>query len=265
MAKSDFSFVLEDDLLEEYFKFTKPDKFPNEKYDKEIIKSLLSYQIMPFLFSTGQINRLKGNISRRIPNIELIDRNIENQLSKNKLTSGDLIELAKKTFYRCVLSKDKDQYPYVKIGGSDKVVTSVTGSYYYNEPRQKAIEHIRTLCADAKEIIVWDEYIMQEWDKFIKPVLENIIPRNPNIEIVIHDNTIRSQNSISYDPNNVEKWLTEIYSWKIKRRALKVNQHHDRYLVIDNKQDVVLTSGLRYLEDNKKELTYIIKPYLGHL
>ena len=77
MAESDFSFVLEDDLLEEYFKFTKPDKFPNEKYDEEIIKSLLSYRTMPFLFSTGQIDRLK----ERIPNIE-IDRKKEIQLRK---------------------------------------------------------------------------------------------------------------------------------------------------------------------------------------
>lgn len=260
MAESDFSFVLEDDLLEEYFKFTKPDKFPNEKYDEEIIKSLLSYRTMPFLFSTGQIDRLK----ERIPNIE-IDRKKEIQLRKKGLTSDNLEELAKKTFYRCILSKDKDQFPYVKIGGSDKIITSVSGSFYYRESRQKAIDHIHALCADAKKIIIWDEFVME--NNYSLTALKKILPNSDKVKIIIHNTSVEKRgNSFSYVPDDFETALNKINNdWNIEKRALKINQHHDRYLIIDNKQEIVLTSGLRYLEEENKEITYIIKPYKGHL
>lgn len=260
MAKSDFSFVLEDDLLEEYFKFTKPDKFPNEEYDEEIIKSLLSYRTMPFLYNIGQITRLETKL-----NTNLVDNSLKYTLRDNHFTTQSLEDLAKKTFYRCILSKDKNHFPYVKIGGSDKIITSVTGSFYYRESRQKAIDHIHALCADAKEIIIWDEFVME--NNYSLTALKKILPNSDKVKIIIHNSNVGKRgNSFSYIPDDFKTALNKINKdWNIEKRALKINQHHDRYLIIDNKQEIVLTSGLRYLEEENKEITYIIKPYKGHL
>ena len=34
---------------------------------------------------------------------------------------------------------------------------------------------------------------------------------------------------------------------------------HDRYLIIDNKIEIILTSGFDYLFDNSKDFTYIVR------
>ena len=36
--------------------------------------------------------------------------------------------------------------------------------------------------------------------------------------------------------------------------------HHDRYIVIDNKMEIILSSGFKYLELTGKELTYVVRP-----
>ena len=36
--------------------------------------------------------------------------------------------------------------------------------------------------------------------------------------------------------------------------------HHDRYIVIDNKMEIILSSGFMYLELTGKELTYVVRP-----
>lgn len=55
----------------------------------------------------------------------------------------------------------KKAFPCISIGGQDKIVPSITGSFYSKQPRDKAVSHIKTLCQDATEIIVCDRYLQQ--------------------------------------------------------------------------------------------------------
>ena len=39
-----------------------------------------------------------------------------------------------------------------------------------------------------------------------------------------------------------------------------VPPHHDRYLIIDDSIEVVLTSGFEYLQNQRKEISLVIRP-----
>jgi hypothetical protein len=49
--------------------------------------------------------------------------------------------------------------------------------------------------------------------------------------------------------------------WKISEDKVNTDFRdlHDMYLIIDNKIELILTSGFEYLFDNSKDLIYILK------
>ena len=57
---------------------------------------------------------------------------------------------------------------------------SITGCFYRNVHRDKAIRHIRALCQDAKKICLYDQYL-----NACKDVLKLILP-NKKVELVYH-------------------------------------------------------------------------------
>lgn len=44
----------------------------------------------------------------------------------------------------------------------------------------------------------------------------------------------------------------------------KFTDSHDRYLIIDDKVEIILTSGFSYLKNETKEITYIVRVINGH-
>lgn len=58
MKRHEYSFVLEDDLLKEYFKYMNRDYLGQEPRDPKTIKALLAYQVRPFLFNAAQAKRI---------------------------------------------------------------------------------------------------------------------------------------------------------------------------------------------------------------
>lgn len=257
--KYNYSFVLEDELFREYHKYMNPEECVGEGdiYNSRVIKELLSYHIKPFLYNKAQAERL--NI--------YMPRELEIQLQHKGVNNLRLEELAAHTFYQGILSTSKDSFPYVNIrSSSEKIRTVVAGSYYARESRQKAISHIKSLCKDAKEIVVFDKYLSATTSANALDALSRILPQNKEVRIVIHNRDEYGGNgSIIYDYKDVERRLCGFYAWTIEEKELRVNSHHDRYLVIDGKREIVVSSGFSYLGDDQKDVTYIICPYTGHL
>jgi hypothetical protein len=49
-------------------------------------------------------------------------------------------------------------------------------------------------------------------------------------------------------------------NWKIQQDSKNTyHDYHDRYLLIDNHIEMILTSGFDYLFDEKKDFTYIVR------
>lgn len=242
MSRKDFSFALEDDLFAEYLKLTNPDAMGNAPYDKDTIKKLLPYHLGEFIYNTAQLERIHANY----------DETSKSRLKRAGLSNQTIEELAQKTFFRGVLSSTKTTYPYIKIGGDDEIVPSMGGSFH--DTRDKAIKHLKALCSDAKTIVIWDQYLHN--DESING-LKQILPRVNGIKIIIHDQDCRA-----YQYADALSKVRRIHDgWQVVTRNLNAGDHHDRYIILDDDQEIIITSGLDHLAINNKEITYIVKPY----
>ena len=234
-----YSFALSDDLCKEYLLF----KQHSKEYDKSIVAKLLQYHTQEeFIYNTSQIARIKIDLSET-----LIHR-----LRLAKFTTQSLEELASKTTNKLILSTNNSTFPYVNIF-NDNISNNIIGCFYKNADRSKAIDHIKALCFKAKKIQLYDSYLK---DNLTYKVLETIIPNNTNVEInYMHEHLC--DDCIS----DLKKTLTNCKFTKIIHNP--DDHHHDRYIIIDDKIEIILTSGFKYLTETNKELSYIVRPISG--
>lgn len=223
-----YSFVLSDQLQEEYCKFKE-----GKDYDRSLIENLLHYYKPSILTNTSQLKRIGRSMSRQL----------ETTLRKSGFTTQSLTDLAQNTVYKIILCTDKDSYPYVNING-DKIENNLTACFFKRESRLKAIEHITALCRKAKRICVCDKYSFQSNDNI--ELLKDILPLKDLT--IVYDSQYMT---IDLLQKHCEKWT-------FSDRTL--SEYHDRYLVIDDKLEIILTSGFDYLVKTEKEFTYIVRP-----
>ena len=82
---------------------------------------------------------------------------------------------------------------------------------------------------------------------------------NANIEL-LKDVFPTKDLSIVYDSQYIDISVLKEYceKWTFIDRTLP--EYHDRYLVVDDKLEIILTSGFDYLIKTEKEFTYIVRP-----
>lgn len=226
----DYSFVLSDQLQEQYCNFKE-----GKVYDRSLIENLLHYYKPSILTNTSQLRRIGKSMSPQL----------ETTLRKSGFTTQSLKDLAQNTVYKIILCTDEDKYPYVNING-DKIENNLTACFFKRESRLKAIEHITALCRKAKRICVCDKYSFQNNDNI--ELLKDILPLKDLT--IVYDSQYMT---IDLLQKHCEKWT-------FSDRTL--SEYHDRYLVIDDKLEIILTSGFDYLVNTEKEFTYIVRPVL---
>lgn len=109
-----------------------------------------------------------------------------------------------------------------------------------NESRKKAQDHLKQLIKNAKKIVIKDNYC----DKCLYDI-KNILDVDQNCIIEIY--------AEEKAKNNIKRLLPNAQYKKYDNATM-----HDRYIIIDDKIEIILTSGFQYLFKNNKELTYII-------
>lgn len=223
-----YSFVLSDELQKEYCKFKE-----GEICDRFLIENLLHYYKPSILTNTSQLKRIGKSISPQL----------ETSLRKSGFTTQPLEDLAQSTIYKIILCTDKDYYPYVNING-DKIENNLTACFFKRESRLKAINHMTALCRKAKTISIYDKYSFQDNENI--ELLKTILP--------LKDLTI------IYDSQymNIKRLQEYCEKWTFADRTFP--EYHDRYLVVDDKLEIILTSGFDYLVKTEKEFTYIVRP-----
>jgi hypothetical protein len=226
----EYTIVLSDELLKAYY------NFKNAKdVDQNIITNLLKYY------------------SRHLTNIAQLKRiaiDVDDSFKKNLLRKGyinqTLEELCEKTIYKFILNTEKNDYPYININ-ADKIERNFTATYGKNESRDKTIKHIKALCKNAKYIFIYDKYMN---DKVIQKISQ-ILPQK-KLNLIYKEGQL-SQTQIS-------RLKKECKEWKIQQDSKNTyHDYHDRYLLIDNQIEMILTSGFDYLFDEKKDFTYIVR------
>jgi len=229
---SAYALVLSDELLSVYFDF-RQGKIANSR----LLESFLSYYHAPFLTNVEQLKRIGINSEH-----ELIP-----QLAAQGFMGESLEELAGKTYYKIILNTSSSEYPYVNIN-CDKVEKNFSLTFKVGEDREKAIQLIKALCDDAKFILIFDPYFCNNW-RNTKNVFHQIIPKKKL--------TLLDSGHLGTKTSEIKKIYPE---WIIKSdKKNTYTRSHDRYLLIDNEIEVILSSGFDYLFSTHKDLTCVIR------
>ena len=218
---------LSDKLALEYLKFRNQCEF-----DLRCIEALLCYFKGEFIFTKEQLN----NASKEIASFDM---------------SRFLPLLDKIPKFRLILCDDNDKFPNVNIF-SDRIENNLSATFKKDDPRDKAIEHFKALFKDAKSIFIYDNYLYENHNL---ASLEKFIE-----ECKIQCNIYLDRNT--YNKINTNKNLSSKIKSKIaidKAHNLNNKNTHDRYIMIDNNIEIILTSGIDYLFDTSKDFTYIIR------
>lgn len=229
---SEYSLVLSDELLALYFDF----KQGNVK-DTKLVERFLSYYHAPHLTNVAQLQRIEHK------NPQLLQT-----LAKQRVISSlSLEDLAKQTRYKIILNTKKSDFPYVHIL-KDSIEKNFSLTFRVGENRDKAIQLITALCANAKFILIFDSYFCDNWQD-TQNFFKQIIPKK-NLTL-LHEDHLSSKVSE----------IKKIYAgWKIKPDNRHMfTKSHDRYLLIDNQIEIILSSGFQYLFATDKDLTCLVR------
>jgi len=225
----EYTIVLSDELLKAYYDFKNA-----KEVDQNIITNLLKYY-----------SRHLTNIAQ-LKRIAIEDDSFRKNLLRKGYINQTLEELCEKTTYQLILNTEKKDYPYININ-ADQIERNFTATYGKNESREKTIKHITALCRKAKYIFIYDRYMT---DKVIQKI-PHFFPKN-KLNIIYKEGQL-SQTQIS-------RLKKECKNWKIQPDSKNTyHDYHDRYLLIDNNIEIILTSGFDYLFDKNKDFTYIVR------
>lgn len=241
-----FSLVIDDDLGEELCNFRS-----NRSYNVHIVEKILHYYKNYPIFT-------KSDLLKKYYDDSILNAILSNVTTRLNIDNSSVEDIAKHTIYKVVLCNDKskkDTIPYIYIGG-DRIENNFTATFFKNEPRQKALEHLKSLLENANYIFVYDKFITTHWDSF-KLFCENVLPKK---RLTMH---YPSQQNRHFKSNEIKEictyWTCSIADNRYSNYSYE--DTHDRYLIIDGKIEVILTSGIDNLMDDSKDFTYIIRKH----
>lgn len=223
--------VLSDELLKEYFRFEN-----GENCDKRVIEQLLRLYKPVIITNKAQYARIGKELNRKLNHV----------LTVNKLKSQSLEELASKTTHKIILDTIRNDFPFVNIN-NDVIESNLTSSLDRNDSRAKSILHIKALCESAKNIYIYDKYFNSNGDRNIE-VLKQIFPQK---KLAIWFGQTLIENRLT---RNLGQYCAD---WEIQTTVMK--SYHDRYIVIDDKIEILLSSGFHYLANIENDLTYVVR------
>lgn len=233
VAARKYGMVLDHNLFVEYWKFRR-----GEGYNRPLVNKILTYYHNEFLTNVGQFEH----------NGVQIDNRLKYDLLKNGWNRQNLSELAALTTYKIILTDGQTQFPYVNIN-EGRFTPSMTTFYAGDVERQVAMDYLKNLCQSAKKsILLYDGYINVAHN--LDGLLKYILP-NKKIQFIFSHDKIDATHRATLQRTHDKLMFKNIGG---------VPQHHDRYLIIDDTIEVVLTSGFEYLQNQKKEISLVIRP-----
>lgn len=241
--------VLDDGLYKTYHIFKKGDAESLKDLKTDKISKILHFSGNSVLTNIAQIDRLRLEISEAL----------RSRLNHMKSKRHSLLELSKNTIYKIILTDDasKKDFPYVNVD-RDQIEMVLGGFVMRNQSRDKAILHLKSLCADAREIILYDRFFAADAAKENQniDILKNILPESRKLTLFYHK---RGTEAAHISEVGVTRLTSERSRWTLQDKVLEDN--HDRYIIINNEIEIILTSGFDYLSDTGKEISYIVRNY----
>lgn len=234
MAKERNGVVLSDDLFVEYHKFKN-----GQPHDINIIKRLLHYYK----------NEIVSNVAQYTRNGVYLDKNLEKQMICSGLKKQELEELAMcHTIYKIILNTKNNAFPYVNIMDeqNEKIENNISSSYDIADSRQKAFSHLKAICTHTKRLTLFDRYFSKK--DYNATTLCRLLPKK---KIDIYYNCISSE--------DIKRMQDECPAWNFIHSP-NVTGRHDRYLIVNDAIEIILSSGFDHLGQTSGDFTYIIRP-----
>lgn len=150
-----------------------------------------------------------------------------------------------------MLDLDNDNSNFIKVGIlNDKLSPKYSSTYYKNENRDKAKLHIKYLLESGNTIFIYDKYITNRWNNS-KKLFTELLPKK-TINIFYTEKHLKDK---------IKEIKTICNNWNIKEDKTNSTHRnlHDRYIIIDSKIELILTSGIDNLFDETSDFTYIVK------
>lgn len=236
-----FSLAIDNDLASELCKFRE-----NSSYDFKVIEKTLHYYKDYPLFTREFLQRYYKDAA-------LLGQILS---AKCTLDFNSLENISKATIYKVILTGDKSKsFPYICIKG-DIIENNFTASFFKNQSRQKAKLHIKNLLENAQSVFIYDAYLFEKnvWEAFVSLARE-CFPRTALN--VFYARTSKGQ-GLQAKLSQIKQINRE---WKISedKKHKEFTNLHDRYLIIDDKIELIFTSGIEYLMDESKDFTYVVR------
>jgi len=228
-----FSFVLSDSLYGQFHKFKH-----GQACDTAIVENLLNLYRAPHLTNVEQLKRL--NIS---------DSALVSQLAQAGFNDQNLKNISKQTVFKIVLdeTEKKDHYVNILVDElrSDYTITCLPGSN-----RSKATEFLKAQLENAQDVFLYDCFFAKNWN-LAKRFFADLLP---NKKLTIYF----SESHLSGKEPQIKGFFSK---WTIKQDKAKLQYRklHDRYLLIDKKMEIIISSGFDNLFDTQKECTLVIR------
>ena len=233
MALGKRGIVLSDELFKQYYDFKS-----KQNFDEKKVKAMLHY-FKDMLYTNLRQYEQHG--------IEPENKSLKNQLVHNSNKRKSVEELAKETIYKIVLTTDKDTFPYVNVLlETDKIENCLYGGYDNGENRTKAIEHIRAVCEDARKIVVYDNYFDQ-----VANNADTLIDLLPKHKLNLHCYKMTAAQETKLKAAHAD--------WTVISET-RDEKKHDRYLVVDDSVEILLSSGFDHLANLNKDFAYVVRP-----
>lgn len=238
MSKKKTGIVLDDDLFAEYHRF-RGNLSDNIPYNEDTVSKIMSFFKAPITTNLCQYKRCK------VP----LPRNLEIQLKQKGLDKQTLEELAQeKSLYKIIISGSQNDYPYVDIIHNPWIENNFGVSLFRNEPRDKAVHHLASLCKKASKISIYDKYIENEDNNLNLELLGKIFP-DKKLSICFYS---------KIKDDFADRIKAAHANWSITKDPNPKN-FHDRYIIIDDELEIILTGGVSKLATSIYDFTYIIR------
>lgn len=243
-----YQVVLDDALYKEYNAYKSPKS--GKPFSQDKIARILK-------FSGGDV---LTNYAQYMRTVDQKDNNKMSALLKDANNQNKSLEdLAKATDYKIILTDDKGKkkYPYVNIDG-DEIDMVLGGFVMRGDSRAKALEHIKNLCAEASTVVVYDSHFSDTLakTKYNVKTLTEILPKNKKIEVTYHKEEGKTPH---FSEDCIKLIKAAAPRWTILDK--KLPDYHDRYIVINDKTEIILTSGFDQIYNSNKEISYIVHNY----
>lgn len=257
--------VLEQKLIEDFFQF-----FLLKSDENKIILKLLNH-FKPFVIADkqlkDQLEKFLGSDNYLNQKLMISDSGFWKKVKYDKelYTDEYYKEMLEKSKYKILLTTDSNSFEhlgYHKICIQDKATHFYAHELQSGKDRDKAQKHIFSLIKNANKITIIDKFLykINVINNLVEWFNKNNLNKNIHIEIQVDRRQRKSKdinNKEFYTPSEIKTIFTN-NQYKNFISSQISNTIHDRYIIIDDKISINLTSGLENLFNTKKDFTYII-------